>query len=163
LTRREFLVATAAMACVPRLALAQKEDFFTGRDVLATILARAKADAWHKLPIGDLVGKVGLAFEGTPYVGFTFELFDDREVCAINLKGLDCATFYEAALALARTIKTGRLTEAEFQKQIIRIRYRDGKLNGYVSRLHYASDYLFDNEQRASSTSFPTTYPALSW
>lgn len=148
MTRREFLVAGAAVALLPRLALAQKEDFFTGRDVFAKIMERAKAESWKKLPIGELVGKVGLAFEGTPYVGFTFELFDDREVCAINLKGVDCATFYEAALAIARTVKTGRLTESEFQKQITKIRYRNGKLDGYVSRLHYATDYFHDNERK---------------
>lgn len=148
MTRREFLVASTAMAFVPRLALAQKEDFFTGREVLTSILAKAKSEGWQELPMGEVVGKVGIMFEGTPYVGFTFELFDDREVCVINLKGLDCATFYEAALALARTIKSGRHTEAEFQKQITRIRYRGGKLDGYVSRLHYAIDYFYDNEQK---------------
>lgn len=146
MTRRDFIAVATTLAFAPRFALSQSEDFFTGRDVFATIIAKARAGNWAKLPMGDLVGQVGKEFLGTPYVGFTFEIFDDREVCVINLKGLDCATFYEASLAIARTIKVGRLTEAEFQKQTQRIRYRGGKLNGYVSRLHYAIDYFHDNE-----------------
>lgn len=146
MTRRDFLVAASALALVPSSALAQKDDFFTGKDVFASIIAKARDGEWEKLAMGDLVGKVATEFLGTPYVGFTFEIFDDREVCVINLKGLDCATFYEASLAIARTIKSGRLTESEFEKQTKRIRYRGGKLNGYVSRLHYAIDYFHDNE-----------------
>ncbi|MBC8063532.1 MAG: DUF1460 domain-containing protein [Chlorobia bacterium] len=148
MTRREFLAVSAAITFAPAIAVAQKEDFFTGRDVFARIMDQAKAGQWQKLQMGDLVGQVAKTFIGTPYVGHTFEIFDDREVCVINLKGLDCATFYEASLALARTIKTGRLTESEFQKQTTRIRYRGGKLKGYVSRLHYAIDYFHDNEEK---------------
>lgn len=148
MTRREFLSAAGLVAVAPSFALAQQEDFFTGKDVFAGLVAKAKANNWAKLPMGELVGKVGLELVGTPYVGQTFEVFDDKEVCVINLKGLDCATFYEASLALARTIKTGRLTESEFQKQITRIRYRNGKMKGYVSRLHYSSDYFYDNERK---------------
>lgn len=146
-----FLVLITAVLTFATVAIAQpdpKEDFFTGRDVFSEIASKAKQENWKKLEMGELVGKVGKEFLGTPYVGFTFEIFDDREVCVINLKGLDCATFYEAALALARTIKSKRVDENEFQNQIKRIRYRGGKLGGYVSRLHYAIDYFHDNESK---------------
>ena len=159
LTRREFLAVGTGIILIPRLALAQQEDFFTGKDLFADLMTRAKAENWSKLQIGDLIGKIGMSFVGTPYVGKTFEIFDDREVCVINLKGMDCATFYEASLALARTIKTGRLTEGEFTAQITRIRYRGGKMNGYVSRLHYAIDYFFDNEKRGILNDVTGSFP----
>lgn len=125
-----------------------QDDYFMGKDIFAKLMAEAKEKQWRKLPIGELVGTIGMTFEGTPYVAHTFEIFDDQEVCVINLAGLDCATFYEASLALARTIKSGHLDEREFKKQITRIRYRSGKMNGYVSRLHYASDYFYDNQRK---------------
>ncbi len=137
-------IAIATMAFTQ--AATPKEDFFTGREVFDKIINKSNSENWKALPMGELVGKVGKEFVGTPYVGFTFEIFDDREVCVINLKGLDCATFYEASLALARTIKTGRPNQAQFQDQVERIRYRSGNLDGYVSRLHYSTDYFFDNE-----------------
>jgi len=142
------ITAVLTFATVAVAQPAPKEDFFTGRDVFAQIVEKAKQENWNKLEMGDLVGKVAKEFVGTPYVGFTFEIFDDREVCVINLKGLDCATFYEAALGLARTIKSNRTTADEFQRQITRIRYRGGKLDGYASRLHYAIDYFQDNEAK---------------
>ena len=150
MTQRIFLAITAVLtfATVATAQPAPKEDFFTGRDTFESIVGKAKQENWKKLNMGELVGRVAREFLGTPYVGHTFEIFDDREVCVINLKGLDCATFYEAALGLARTIKTGRTSDEEFQKQIRRIRYRDGKMDGYVSRLHYAIDYFHDNESK---------------
>ena len=159
------LIAAAIATCLPVATFAQKEDFFTGRDVFADVMAKSKAEEWQKLPMGELVGQVAKTFVGTPYVGFTFEIFDDREVCVINLKGLDCATFYEASLALARTIKSGRLNESEFQNQIVRLRYRGGKMDGYVSRLHYSTDYFFDNEMKGTmniiSEDLPGAIPFL--
>ncbi len=148
MNRREFIVTWAALFASPAYALQTKEDFFTGRDVFASLMEKAKSENWEKLPMGELVGKVAMCFLGTPYVGNTFEIFDDREVCVINLKGLDCATFYEASLALARTIKSGRRSERHFSDQIKLIRYRGGRLDGYDSRLHYAIDYFFDNERK---------------
>jgi hypothetical protein len=146
MTKRALLVAAATAAITPKMAVAQQEDFFQGREVFTQIVEKARTENWNKLPIGEVVGKIGRSFVGTPYVGKTFEIFDDREVCVINLNGLDCATFYEASLALARTVKSKRQTPVEFQKQVQRIRYRGGKLDGYVSRLHYSTDYFFDNE-----------------
>ena len=35
-----------------------------------------------------------------------------------------------------------------YQSMIERIRYRDGKLSGYPSRLHYFTDWLADNERK---------------
>ena len=157
MTRRDFLRFALAAPIALRAGQVfahqspQNEDYFTGKDVFAKLMAEAKEKDWKKLPMGELVGTIGLTFVGTPYVAHTFEIFDDKEVCVINLAGLDCATFYEASLALARTIKGGRLTDSEFKKQITRIRYRDGRLKGYVSRLHYASDYFFDNDKKGTA------------
>lgn len=144
--RRPFLICLFVSVAV--LSFGQSGDYFTGKEVFASLMGKAKAEHWEKLPMGELVGKVGLTFVGTPYVGHTFEIFDDKEVCVINLKGLDCATFYEASLALARTIKSGHLDESKFEHEITTIRYRGGKMNGYTSRLHYAVDYFFDNERK---------------
>lgn len=146
MTRREFLASSTGLLLLPNLVFSQNEDFFQGKAIFQRVLDLAKSGEWHRLPMGELVAMVGKQFLETPYVGQTFELFDDREVCVINLEGLDCATFYEASLAIARTIKTRRPTQSELTKQITRIRYRSGKMNGYLSRLHYACDYFYDNE-----------------
>ena len=148
MTRRQFLGAAVLALATPALARFQTADHFEGKDVLARILSKAQREGWKKLPMGEVVGRVGMSLTGTPYVGFTFEISDDVEYCVINLNGLDCATFYEAALAMARTIKSSRPNETEFRRQIQLIRYRGGRMDGYTSRLHYAIDYFFDNERK---------------
>jgi len=160
LSRREFLAfgAGAVGVGLAGRVLAQKtpttNSTFEGGDVLARLLKTANQETWHALPIGDLVGVTGLALIGTPYVGGTLETSDDTEACFVSLTRLDCVTFYEACLGFARVVKKskGRLTpksaRPKLLKEIESMRYRGGHADGYLSRLHYTSDYFFDNDRR---------------
>jgi hypothetical protein len=61
---------------------------------------------------------------------------------------MDCNTFAENCLAISRTIKSGNPSFEKFATELQNIRYRDGKINGYASRLHYFSDWIFDNDKK---------------
>jgi hypothetical protein len=120
-----------------------------GEDVFARLVRLSKEVSWAPLPIGALVGEVGMALVGIPYVGGTLEVDDDHETCVVNLAGLDCVTFYEAALGFARMVRLGvRLTPARLVAEVEKMRYRGGHADGYLSRLHYTSDWLYDNDRR---------------
>ncbi len=125
-----------------------KTEAFTGKEKFNQLLRMAQKENWAALPIGVLMGKVGLALRGTPYVAATLELYDDREVCSINLLGLDCVTFFENALGFARMLKLGKSASEEMLQQITFTRYRGGKIGDYVSRLHYTADWFYDNERK---------------
>ncbi|MGQ7870572.1 N-acetylmuramoyl-L-alanine amidase-like domain-containing protein [Sunxiuqinia sp. sy24] len=99
------------------------------------------------LPMPQLVAAVGKQFLGVPYVAQTLEHGED-EPLTVELEGLDCTTFAETALALARTLKSPKPDFAQFTRQLENIRYRGGKREGYTSRLHYFSDWIYDNEQK---------------
>jgi len=99
------------------------------------------------LPIGDLVLKIGLDFLNTPYVAKTLDRTKEEKL-VVNLQELDCTTFAENCLALARTIKSNNASVATFCKELEGIRYRGGVLDGYASRLHYFSEWISDNESR---------------
>lgn len=141
MTRRDFLLIAAA-ASLPRWAWGQRSDSF------ADLVALAGRERWEALPIGELTAKVGLHWLGTPYVGSTLETSDDEEVCTVRLDGFDCVTFYEAALAFARTLKLGQASWDGFVRQVESMRYRGGTRRGYLSRIHYTSEWLTDNERR---------------
>ena len=82
--------------------------------------------------------RVAMEFQGTPYVGFTLELDKDRELCSVNLAGLDCVTFFEDTLDFSRMLKTGGRTPAAMLEQVTLTRwYRGGKLGDFTTRLHY--------------------------
>lgn len=79
-----------------------------------------------------------------PYVGKTLE--KDPEGLVVNLSGLDCTTFMENCLAFARTASKQGLW-SEYLEELRAIRYRDGNIDGYVSRLHYFVDWKMNNEK----------------
>ncbi|MFZ0454075.1 MAG: N-acetylmuramoyl-L-alanine amidase-like domain-containing protein [Ignavibacteriaceae bacterium] len=95
-------------------------------------------------PIGDVIAEIGKSFIGTDYAANTLEK-GDKEELVINLTGLDCTTFLENALTFARCIKENKTSFTDYQNELQRIRYRDGIINGYPSRLHYFSDWIYDN------------------
>ena len=93
-----------------------------------------------------LMVKVGGFFQNTPYVAHTLETAEEQLV--INLREMDCTTFAENCLAISRTIKCDHQTFEQFTSELRMIRYRDGIINGYPSRLHYFCDWIFNNKQK---------------
>ncbi len=96
---------------------------------------------------GFLVVKVGKLLLETPYVASTLEIGNDEKL-VINLRQLDCTTFAENCLALARTIQCQEPNFKKFTEELLAIRYRDGRLDQYPSRLHYFSDWIYNNSQK---------------
>ena len=85
---------------------------------------------------------------GVPYVAGSLD-GNDEELLVVHFDKLDCTTFVETVLALAITekqCKGNALTN--FKNALMFVRYRDGKLDGYASRLHYFSDWIKDNERK---------------
>ncbi len=156
-SRRAVLrfAALALAGCFARPLLAlNPPSRFEGDDVLGRLLRLAHKEKWRSLPIGDLVGAVGLNLVGTPYVAGTLDTDAEAEACFVSLTGLDCVTFYEACLGFARMLKrlsphpSVAIARRQLMAEVQTMRYRGGKVDGYLSRLHYASDWFFDNDRR---------------
>lgn len=135
------------------------EIHFTGKHAFARLLGDAHKDDWANEKIGDLAATVGLSLIDTPYVSHTLDHSADHEYCIVDLQGLDCVTFVESSLALARTIKMGLDKRADLAGQVIGFRYRNGKCNGFCSRLHYLSDWFYDNARRGLIEPYTASLP----
>ena len=112
---------------------------------------KPKAERLRAMSIGDRVSWFGQVFAGTPYKGFTLEIHDRIEAPSVNLNGLDCWTFFEVSLALARMVEqpAEQWTPETMLRFIEMDRYWGGRCDGtYLSRLHYLEDWLHDNSQR---------------
>ena len=83
---------------------------------------------------------------GVPYVAGTLD-GNEEEQLVVLVDSLDCTTFVETVLAFCIADKRGERDYEGFRKALTQIRYRDGILNGYTSRLHYFSDWIRNNEQ----------------
>ncbi|MGA7160000.1 MAG: N-acetylmuramoyl-L-alanine amidase-like domain-containing protein [Bacteroidota bacterium] len=98
-------------------------------------------------PINEVIVEIGRSFIGTEYAAHSLEE-EGPEHLVVNLRVLDCVSFYENSLALARCVKMKKLSFGDYKAQLQFIRYRSGIINGYPSRLHYTTDYWFDNEKK---------------
>ncbi|MEM7698681.1 MAG: N-acetylmuramoyl-L-alanine amidase-like domain-containing protein [Verrucomicrobiota bacterium] len=124
---------------------------FVGASKFDALCQQAKRENWASLPIGKRTATVGKALCGTPYVNYTLEIDDRIESPSVNFDGLDCWTFYEASLAMARMVKnTTSLWSREALLHYIELeRYRNGHCDGtYVSRMHHLEEVFADNERR---------------
>ncbi|HVN47716.1 MAG TPA: N-acetylmuramoyl-L-alanine amidase-like domain-containing protein [Bacteroidota bacterium] len=98
-------------------------------------------------PMGEVMTQIGKSFLGTKYTAHTIEASGEEHLI-VDLQTVDCVTFYENTLVLARCIKQGLTTFGDFKKELQFVRYRSGVIDGYPSRLHYTSDYFYDNEKK---------------
>ena len=85
---------------------------------------------------------------GTPYVAHTLE--GDEELLTINIDELDCTTFVETLYALARTTMIGRYSWLDYAANLENVRYRNGEMGDYSSRLHYISEWILNNASRGN-------------
>lgn len=95
-------------------------------------------------PAGNDVLFYARQFKGIPYVASTLEMCDPEKL-VVNLRELDCTTLVETCMALAMTHRQGNTRFVDFCKNLESIRYRCGKMNGYLSRLHYFTWWMHDN------------------
>jgi hypothetical protein len=124
---------------------------FKGRDKFDRIVAKAREENWAALPLGERTVTVGREMVGTRYKNYTLEIDDRIEAPSVNFLGLDCWTFFEIALGMARMMNEPQenWTPERLLHYIELDRYRGGQCTGeYLSRLHYLEDWLADNDRR---------------
>ncbi|WP_245889451.1 N-acetylmuramoyl-L-alanine amidase-like domain-containing protein [Cecembia rubra] len=91
--------------------------------------------------------EIGKWFLGTPYVEKTLEI-PGEEKLVIDFQGLDCTTYLETVVTLSRLVKYGNLNFEDYEKELEFLRYRDGSNTGYPSRLHYFSEWIYENQKK---------------
>ena len=101
----------------------------------------------NTMSLGDTIISVGQSFLGTPYVEKTLEV-GDTETLVVNFGGLDCTTFVENVLAFSMMLQNQQKDFENFTENLETVRYRNGNLEGYPSRLHYFTEWIRNNEKK---------------
>lgn len=83
---------------------------------------------------------------GTDYVAGTLEQVPER--LSVSLTQTDCILFVESCLAMALNAKKGLSDPDSLCATIQSFRYRNGKVDGYASRIHYTSEWIRQGEAR---------------
>ena len=128
------------------LGIYQEKELKT-KQIFHKIIIQANKESWASLSIGECMGKIALLFLETEYVAGTLE-GEGPEICRVDLTGLDCVTFFENVLCISRILKKDKVSFDDFKDEIIFTRYRAGIMTDYTSRLHYTSDWIYDNEKK---------------
>ena len=108
------------------------EKVFKGQSEFQHLVQQAANENWRSLPLGERTVTVGKALLGTPYVNYTLEIDDHTESPSVNLRGVDCWTYFEISLGFARMLelKAGGYSPANLLAMIELDRYRGGQCDG---------------------------------
>ncbi|MDE5728005.1 MAG: DUF1460 domain-containing protein [Duncaniella sp.] len=110
---------------------------------------------------GPAVAGIAETFTGTPYKSGTLE--GSPEMLTVNLDSLDCTTFVETVVAIVLTAEDNRTAWQDYLFTLEQLRYRQGKIDGYSSRLHYASDWIVDNIHRGNLREITDRLPGAAY
>ncbi|TVP49411.1 MAG: DUF1460 domain-containing protein [Mongoliibacter sp.] len=132
---------------LPLLIQAQTVCTAESRERLESMLEELSGMELQGKSINELNVLIGQKFLGTPYVEKTLEL-PGEEKLVINLTGLDCTTYLETVVTLTRMAKLGKNTFEDYEQELEILRYRDGMRQDYPSRLHYFSDWIYQNQKK---------------
>jgi hypothetical protein len=151
--RRTFLQSISVAALLPSLLLQENGAAFDLLSDPNRLICKKKFDLAISLkltekPINEVIIEIAKSFLGVHYAANTIEA-PGEEHLIVNLQTLDCVTFYENSLVLARCMKKNALTFEDYKKELQFVRYRSGIIDKYPSRLHYTSDYFFDSEKKS--------------
>ncbi len=120
--------------------------YYADEDITIFNRFLTEMESKKSLPMDQLIVETGMFFLGTPYVASTLE--HEPEGLVVNFREMDCSTFVDNVIALARMLKSDDHSFDSFCKQLQNLRYRNGKINDYADRLHYTSDWVYENDRK---------------
>ena len=119
----------------------------TDQEIFNSIRKIAGSMFLDSLSLNDRVIEVAKMFMQTAYVGGTLD-GNEKEQLVVNFRELDCTTYLENVVALSKALATDSVQTNDFLKELEKLRYRNGKMTDYSSRLHYFSDWIYENEKK---------------
>ena len=137
---------------------------FIGQAKFQQIVKKATSEHWRGLAMGDRMAKIAMELEGLPYKAYTLEIDNKIESPSVNLKGLDCWTFFEVVMGISKMLETPKesYTPSDLLSQIEHTRYRGGVCNGnYLDRIHYLAEWYSDNDKRKNIKDLTTNFPTV--
>jgi hypothetical protein len=150
MNRRSFITATSfavTAASLPSSLFGALMQDLTDEQICKMKFDFALSQSLAGKPINDVIVEIGKTFIGVDYGANVLDT-EGEEKLVINMRALDCVTFYENCVTLARCVKMKKTTFEDYMAQLQYLRYRNGKIDGYTSRLHYTTDYWFNAEQK---------------
>jgi Protein of unknown function (DUF1460) len=113
------------------------------------IMQFAIAQKLHRKTMPEIMQAISTQFVGSPYQAGLLDIAP-KEKLVLALDKFDCVLFVEAVVAIARGVAAQDYEFDTFATRISEQRYRDGQLDDYCSRMHYFSEWIRANQERAT-------------
>lgn len=114
------------------------------REIYNRVTTLLRLEEHANKPINERLILAAQARLESPYVAGTLEQIPEKLV--INIHQTDCILFVESCLALVLNAASDNPSFENFSNQIQALRYRDGLIDGYTSRIHYSSEWIKQGE-----------------
>ena len=155
--KRIFFILPLLFVCLPGFAQTEVRFGNEAADTLTLAQLLDEASAQRFDTPEERVAFFARKFIDTPYGAHTLDV--QPEILTVRLDSLDCMTFVETCMALAYTVGEQRNSWRDFVYNLRRIRYRNGEVDGYPSRLHYVCDWAVDNQHRGNFSDVTRNFP----
>lgn len=91
-------------------------------------------------PVNIALIQKAAAHLSKPYLAHTLDS-NDIEQLTVRMDGFDCTTLVETVIAEAKD-------SVDINKHILMTRYRNGIILDYASRIHYFTEWIYENQKR---------------
>ena len=143
------ILIIALIALAPVFSFAQSVEEKSAANY-SKIAPKLKEMAEKGASTSELIIAAALMRVNEPYVAGTLETIPEKLI--VNIGETDCILFVESCLAMALNAKNGATDYESLCKIVQGLRYRDGIVNGYSSRLHYTSEWIMQGERNGIFT-----------
>ena len=137
------------------------EKIFTKQDTILYHQIMEKLATFQNAGKNQVMVLVAKELLGTPYVAGTLETIP--ETLSVYLHQTDCILFVESCLAMTTLLcsdemKNGIPPFSRYCEVIQSMRYRNGVVDGYTSRIHYTSEWILQNEKNGLLEEYTSKY-----
>lgn len=158
---RHIFTLLFALWLIPAIAVGADKEAVTYQKQDSITVCRLLA-ASRQLPRGtNLQLFFARKFLGLPYVAHTLEINDDEHL-VVNTRQLDCTTLVENVTALTLCAQRGQYTWRDYLRTLTAMRYRNGKITDYTSRIHYFTEWITANTKEGIVTEIQSPNPPFS-
>ena len=158
---RHIFILLFALWLIPLAAVGADKDAVTYMKKDSITVCSLLAES-RQLPRGaNLHLFFARKFLGVPYVAHTLEINDDERL-VVNTRQLDCTTLVENVTALTLCARRGQYTWRDYLRTLAAMRYRNGKITDYTSRIHYFTEWITANTKEGIVTEIQSPNPPFS-
>ena len=158
---RHIFTLLFALWLIPATVVGADKEAVTYQKTDSVTVCRLLA-ASRQLPRGtNLQLFFARKFLGLPYVAHTLEINDDERL-VVNTRQLDCTTLGGNVTALTLCAQRGQYTWRDYLRTLTAMRYRNGKITDYTSRIHYFTEWITANTKEGIVTEIQSPNPPFS-